>query len=116
MIQIHHTAKCLARQRHARKLRDAFLLIWPNVCKNCEGRGGATDYDSVDYGSSRTLMPTWNPCEDCIEVGWCPRCGAPFCTDDSHCKGCGWQGNTARGESMPSLVECYGECRPEKKG
>lgn len=65
-----HTKECNEYIEKCNKSVEDYKQKWPNYCKSCYGAGGS--YFPGSYYSP----PDFNECEDCIDKGKCPRCGA----------------------------------------
>jgi hypothetical protein len=68
-----------------------FQSKWPNYCRACGGWGGATDYQSVPWGSTTASTPIFEVC-DALPETQCHRCGQHGLGEggDGPCKVCGW--------------------------
>lgn len=98
-----HTKECDKYVNEARKEVEAYISMWPNYCNNCSGSGG------FYYPGSYWQPPDFEPCDECVGKGKCPRCGAESFTDDSFnvCSSC--QFSLTDGIGMPSRGECICE-------
>jgi hypothetical protein len=80
---------------------------WPYACERCGGWGGFSFYDH-DTG-----YQGYDPCPDCLERGYCPRCGGGVITeaywDAGHvaiCDNCSYVEATTPGEPPPVEDPC----------
>lgn len=89
---------------HLRRLdqRNAYIAKWPNYCRQCDGAGSHTFYESVPYGSTNVSMPVHEYCEGCTASQAegpqkCARCGALALKEDGSgpCSECGWNYDSA---------------------
>ena len=107
-----HTPECLHQTALAEQRRNEWILLWPNYCLFCGGRGEFEYTDLVPYGDTNVSMPGSEFCEHCLGTGRCPRCGQSDIyygnsEQELTCKVCGW----CYDDHLPDQHECFGECR-----
>lgn len=83
---------------------QSYETRYPKYCRKCGGWGGNFTYD----GS--TGMEDFDPCNSCIELGYCPQCGEATAEmleepgegyyDYFSCP-CGWRDDDPNREGMP---------------
>lgn len=110
-ISLEHSAACTVLTAKWILAASEFSLQWPHHCETCAGWGGQFyQYDPSPAGVA--LSPGWmtdfEECPDCMESGFCPRCGhnmpETWQTDeDDPCPLCGWKYDT---EGRPESPEC----------
>jgi hypothetical protein len=87
------------------KAVDDYEARWPKYCRKCGGWGGKLGYDSS------TGMEDYDPCQACIELGYCPQCGEATAEmleepgegyyDYFACSLCGWRDDDPNREGHP---------------
>jgi len=106
-----HSYACIYSGSRGEFRRWAWMQKWPNACPVCEANGVTRSLD--------------DPCPNCLERGFCPRCGeaawlkedfdkAVHSVDGVTCPFCEWNevealepGATKKGLVMPYGWECY---------
>lgn len=120
MCELHHTQKCLDTTAVIQAARALYTVNYPDHCKTCEGAGtGFEGGDSVDYGSTRVSLPTYDvPCPDCLQEGRCPRCNQLMYDSEDEiywnealenqtpCIHCNWNWGKTAGDAMLKHDEC----------
>lgn len=111
-----HSASCQKRQQQVEVKAMLYESDWPRYCRTCKGYG-KFDFteNGAPHGEGFWAMPMSEPCEDCTDLGVCPRCGQDGLTSEDRgdkdtgsgpCKFCGWDYGDA---GLPEY-ECWGEC------
>jgi hypothetical protein len=106
---VKHKDGCIELQKM--EDRELFKQAWPEHCTKCEGWGGFWhSFDPSPSGVSLSAgsMMELDPCEDCVVLGKCPRCGlqddAEVSDEFEHCRSCDWRWDFSDG--MPEYDIC----------
>lgn len=107
-----HKNSCMGAQADWQVAAARYDAEWPHRCETCEGWGGQFyQYDPSPPGVSLSpgFMTDYDPCPDCVEAGFCPRCGHNMPEDwqmdeDDDCPICEWKYDT---EGRPEQPDCY---------
>ena len=109
MTDYAHTRYCIETAAKINATRDEYQEKWPHHCKSCGGWGGTEySFDPSPAGISLAsgTMTDFEPCENCICEGICPRCGSfaeNFEDETSTCSECGWKDGD---DGIPRPHEC----------
>ena len=125
MTTKHHKT-CIDAHENWEDQVSQYKHDYPNYCKSCNGWGGNySRYDPSPSGISlgSGYMLDYEPCEDCVEKGICPRCGkvsdniitALSDGDCGVCEHCGWSMEETHVDGIPDEPECYCDYYEEEK-
>lgn len=106
-----HSKECEMIADQFKKDYDAYIALWPSYCRACGGTGSITFSQSVPYGMGSASFDVTDPCGECVEEGYCPRCHYkyddpehPGLLGDAPCPYCGF--DQVNGESAPYWDGC----------
>lgn len=78
-----HSEECLRHFGHWYLYMQEFERTYPGYCRKCGGVGlFQTVENGAPHGAGYWPMPMTELCEDCLEAGKCPRCGAVLDNED----------------------------------
>jgi len=115
----NHTRFCNDQFKKHDKIVTEYEKKWPNYCKKCNGWGGFwSQYDPSPAGIALApgYMLDFEPCDQCIEEGICPRCGQTSSLieldvedgDDIICPNCNWKSDN----NCQDMSEMWGLPQP----
>lgn len=108
---IEHTAECDADERKWREALHEYVIKWPRHCQVCDGTGNTEYWEDVIGEPWSSSQPFYEPCDDCLAVGKCPRCGTEVWTEDDFdgepvtCPACNWSEENP--DAAPYQPECF---------
>lgn len=112
-----HVPECINAHKEIAQAIKEYELRWPKHCRNCNGAGLFVSYDNpspAGISLSAGNMENIEPCEQCTEVGLCPRCGTYGLADgqderdvgEGPCANCGWNYNMGGKPEQFSSFDC----------
>lgn len=93
-----HEPECIIAKASQALRRNAYAMLWPDHCTNCDASGIFMNNVRLEVGEETAAQE----CAECSGVGRCPRCGVRHSQDDYSyyslvnsgiCTNCTWRWN-----------------------